>query len=121
MGDSRRAPARTTAPRGEANRRMNDPGGARTHDLWLKRPLLYQLSYRVASVAGRTGTETRNLTDSSLWMVGESRDLSVTHHGQIAKSSGRQKERRPRPRRQSQRHPNHEHDAPRKEVRHGVG
>ena len=25
----------------------NDPGGDRTHDLRLKRPLLYQLSYRV--------------------------------------------------------------------------
>ncbi len=27
---------------------MDDPGGARTHDLRLKRPLLYRLSYRVA-------------------------------------------------------------------------
>jgi hypothetical protein len=25
----------------------SDPGGARSHNLWLKRPLLYQLSYRV--------------------------------------------------------------------------
>ena len=28
----------------------NDPGGARSHNLWLKRPLLYQLSYRVGRV-----------------------------------------------------------------------
>ena len=24
-----------------------DPGETRTHDQWLKRPLLYQLSYRI--------------------------------------------------------------------------
>ena len=27
----------------------DDPGGTRTHDLRLKRPLLYQLSYRIAN------------------------------------------------------------------------
>ena len=26
---------------------FNDPGGSRTHDLRIKSPLLYQLSYRV--------------------------------------------------------------------------
>ena len=25
----------------------SDPGATRTHDQWLKRPLLYQLSYRI--------------------------------------------------------------------------
>ena len=25
----------------------SDPGETRTHDQWLKRPLLYQLSYRI--------------------------------------------------------------------------
>ena len=29
---------------------LSDPGGARTHDLRIKSPLLYQLSYRVGSV-----------------------------------------------------------------------
>ena len=29
----------------------NDPGGSRTRDLRIKSPLLYQLSYRVQSVA----------------------------------------------------------------------
>ena len=29
--------------------RYNDPGGFRTHDLRIKSPLLYQLSYRVGS------------------------------------------------------------------------
>ena len=27
-----------------------DPGEARTHDQWLKRPLLYQLSYRIKKI-----------------------------------------------------------------------
>ncbi len=26
----------------------SDPGETRTHDQWLKRPLLYQLSYRIS-------------------------------------------------------------------------
>ena len=26
---------------------FSDPGATRTHDQWLKRPLLYQLSYRI--------------------------------------------------------------------------
>jgi hypothetical protein len=29
---------------------MSDPGGFRTHDLRIKSPLLYQLSYRVGNV-----------------------------------------------------------------------
>jgi hypothetical protein len=37
------------AERREATTCHDDPGGARTHDLRLKRPLLYRLSYRVAS------------------------------------------------------------------------
>jgi hypothetical protein len=31
----------------------NDPGGNRTHDLRLKRPLLYRLSYRVRTTENR--------------------------------------------------------------------
>ena len=36
----------------ETNPRVNgrDPGETRTHDQWLKRPLLYQLSYRIAKI-----------------------------------------------------------------------
>ena len=35
----------------ETNPRVNgrDPGETRTHDQWLKRPLLYQLSYRIVN------------------------------------------------------------------------
>ena len=29
---------------------LNDPGGARTHDLLIKSQLLFQLSYRVAEI-----------------------------------------------------------------------
>ena len=36
----------------ETNPRVNgrDPGETRTHDQWLKRPLLYQLSYRLPDI-----------------------------------------------------------------------
>ena len=36
----------------DTNPRVNgrDPGETRTHDQWLKRPLLYQLSYRIANI-----------------------------------------------------------------------
>ncbi len=30
--------------------KSSDPGETRTHDQWLKRPLLYQLSYRIANI-----------------------------------------------------------------------
>ena len=37
---------RLTRCSSQAIRCYSAPGGIRTHDLWLKRPLLYQLSYR---------------------------------------------------------------------------
>src|SRR2546423_15365862 len=47
VSESRRDPGRTSNFH-STNTFQDDPGGFRTHDLRIKSPLLYQLSYRVS-------------------------------------------------------------------------
>ena len=51
VGRRARATVMKSCARSEVAVKLNDPAGARTQDLRIKSPLLYQLSYRVGSSA----------------------------------------------------------------------
>ena len=64
-----------------------DPGGDRTHDHWLKRPLLYQLSYRVIHwfIVSRKKVHTDSVGIGLLTMNYERREYDILgrHKSQV--------------------------------------